>query len=212
MSRPLDKTKLRSPVGCRKQIARVGRRHFEIVRPVANKQATRRYLSDRGDRIDRQHIAAKLLWRKKLRIVADHAGRLDRLVELLGGPAPGTEVRGRGEGGDTSHALIIGRGREREGAAESESRQRDLLFTALDPFEYPRQVSSPLGRRERPGAAADARQCAARDEPSGFIGQVFSQFGQETGGLATHAECARESVDEYEDVTRDGSSIRRRDA
>lgn len=212
MSRPLDEAKLRSPVGCRQQIAGVGRRDFQIVRPVANEQTTRRYLSDRGDRIDRQHVAAQLLRREQLRVIADHAGYLDRMVEVLRGPAPGSQVRGRREGGDPPYALIVGRGREREGTAESESRERDLLFTALDPLKDSGQVSSPLRCRECPGAAADARQGAARDEPTRFVGQVFGQFGQETGGLATHAERARQSVHQYEDVPGDGSSVRRRDA
>jgi hypothetical protein len=41
---------------------------------------------------------------------------------------------------------------------------------------------------------------------------VLGEFGQEAGGLATHAERARESVHEYEHVTNDGPSVRRRDA
>src|ERR1035437_4620114 len=134
------------------------------------------------------------------------------MVELLGRSAPGVEVRGRGERGDTSYPLVVGRGRERERAAEAESREGDLLLTRLYGFEHPRQVRSPLGRRERPGAAADARERAARDEPARFIRQVLGEFGQEAGGLATHAERARKSVHEYEHATSDGPNVRRRDA
>ena len=121
----------------------------------------------------------------------------DRAAEALGArPHHGSTSAGVGERRDAAYALVVRRrGRQGERPAEAEAASQSLGRASSD-------ACSRIGARSLrhwdaenvPGAPADARERARRDDPSRLVRQVVGELGQRPGGLATQPMRARQPV------------------
>ena len=98
---------------------------------MTDEKSPRRYLGDRAEWIDRQHIGSKFVRREQFIHVADDPGDLHGSSKILWRTAPRFKMRGSRKGRHAPYSFIARRHRQSQGAPEPESGQR---HSSVDEF------------------------------------------------------------------------------